>query len=258
MQVPMASLLRRTAQLSQGVLFREKVLLTNHPLVRYLQGGNYASLVVYSSCTRGPRSAMGKKDHINLGPNPRCMQTSSEANADIDKLPDPLNPHENPLATVGDEELSEDKRYWRKRQSKSPKTVYLRKVDDEGRAFAVGKRKASVARVWLREGSGEIIVNNRHWVDYFPRMDQRDQIARPLFLLGRARMFDIDCQVTGGGSTGQAEALRHGISRAMQNWDPKWRKSLKTDGLLTRDSRVVESKKSGRKKARKSFQWVKR
>ncbi len=81
---------------------------------------------------------------------------------------------------------------------------------------------------------------------------------RPLLLIGKAGLMSIECSITGGGNTGQAEALRHGVARALQKWNPDWRKALKKDGLLTRDSRVVESKKYGRKKARKAFQWVKR
>jgi len=176
----------------------------------------------------------------------------------FEPLPDPSNPHENPLATVGDEELSAGQKYWRKRQSETPRPVYVRDVTPEGFAVAVGKRKSSSARIWLRNGTGEVTVNDRHWVDYFPRVDHRAEILRPLFLLGKAGSMDVKCVVSGGGCTGQAEAMRHGIARAMLKWNPGWRTPLKKDGLLTRDSRVVESKKYGRKKARKSPTWVKR
>lgn len=190
--------------------------------------------------------------------NRRMVQTESIRPVFDDELPDPLNPHENPLAYIGGEELSENKKYWRKRQSETPRPVYVREVNDDGFAEAVGKRKSSVARVWLRNGEGDVTVNGKHWVEYFPRADHRQQILRPLFLLRQAGQMEIKCEIRGGGVTGQAEALRHGISRAMLKWNPDWRKPLKKDGLLTRDSRVVESKKYGRKKARKSFTWVKR
>ena len=190
--------------------------------------------------------------------NRRMAQTDSIQPMIHDQLPDPLNPHENPLAHVDVAELSENKKYWRKRQSEAPRPIYIREVNDDGFAVAVGKRKSSVARVWLRDGDGEVTVNGKHWVEYFPRADHREQILRPLFLLRKADAMDVKCEIRGGGMTGQAEALRHGIARAMLKWNPDWRKPLKKDGLLTRDSRVVESKKYGRKKARKSFTWVKR
>lgn len=175
-----------------------------------------------------------------------------------EKLPDPRNPHENPLATIGDDELSEDKRYWRKKQAETMEKVYVREVQDDGSAYAVGRRKASIAQVWIRDGTGSVVVNDRNWVKYFRRIDLRDQILRPMFLLGVAGQFDVKIKVLGGGNMGQAEAIRHGLARALQKWNPEWRATLKRDGLLTRDSRVVESKKYGRKKARKAFQWVKR
>ena len=122
----------------------------------------------------------------------------------------------------------------------------------------MGRRKRSVAHIHLREGTGCITVNGLPWVDYFPRIDQRDKILRPLSLLGVVARYDVDCRVFGGGTNGQTEAVRHGIARALQVCDPHMRPTLKADGLLTRDSRVVEKKKYGRKKARKSFTWVKR
>lgn len=249
---------RRSAKLSRSALLYPKSSF-NHAIDRTTQAHlrSFASLVD-GSLPLGYQSFHRNKAQQYFERYQRSMGTDSENLLEFEELPDPLNPHENPLATVGDEELSEDKRYWRKRQSEAPPSVYVRKVDDDGRAYAVGKRKSSVARVWLREGTGEVTVNGKHWVQYFPRADHREQVVRPLFLLGKARMFSIDCEVRGGGSTGQAEALRHGIARAMLNWNPQWRKPLKSEGLLTRDSRIVESKKYGHKKARKAFQWVKR
>ena len=192
----------------------------------------------------------------------RALQTSTPADGMLptDVLPDPYNPAENPLATLGDEELTDVKKYWRKRQSETPPPVYKREVDEQGIASAIGKRKASVARVAIRLGDGTITVNGRDWIDYFPRIDHRDQILRPLLVISESKgsAFSINCDVFGGGITGQAEAFRHGLARALVKWDPSDRSVLKKDGLLTRDSRVVESKKYGRKKARKSFTWVKR
>lgn len=156
------------------------------------------------------------------------------------------------------EDLRKDDAYWNATHNSSPKVVYRRVVDEEGFAHAIGRRKRSRAKVWLREGDGNIMVNGRSWVDYFPRVDHRDKVIRPLYLLGMLGKVDIRCEVIGGGVNGQTEAFRHGVARAIQNYDPHTRPTLKADGLLTRDSRVVESKKYGRKKARKSFQWVKR
>lgn len=173
-------------------------------------------------------------------------------------FPDPSDPKQNPLAQLGPEEMSEDQRYWRQRAAESPPAVYKRCVEEDGRAYAVGRRKRSVARVWLRDGEGGITVNGKNFVDMFNRLDHRDQIVRPLVVTGKVGKFTVEGIVAGGGNTGQAEALRHGIAKALQKYDPRFRPKLKSDGLLTRDSRVVESKKYGRKKARKSFQWVKR
>eukprot|EP00171_Calliarthron_tuberculosum_P010951 IDg10951t1 len=231
----MAVWLRRGAKLRNSGLLRPKLSsVYENDLISQSFYRSAASLADSSICT-SHQSLFKIKGLQLFKRDQRCICTESEPLLEVEELPDPLNPHENPLATVGDEELSEDKRYWRKRQSEAPQPVYLRKVDDDGRAYAVGKRKSSIARVWLREGSGEVTVNGKHWVHYFPRADHRDQIARPLFLLGKARMMNIDCEVKGGGSIGQAEALRHGIARAMLNWNPQWRKPLKSDGLLTRD-----------------------
>lgn len=134
----------------------------------------------------------------------------------------------------------------------------LRKVDQKGRAHAVGKRKASVARVWLREGPGHIMVNRRPYDGYFVEIIRRNDVITPFFVTDTLGRFDVMAAVNGGGVTGQAQALRHGIARALQLWDPALRPALKAAGLLTRDPRVVERKKPGLKKARKAFQWVKR
>lgn len=143
-------------------------------------------------------------------------------------------------------------------QASQKSKVYVRKLNEAGEAEATGRRKRSRAQIWLSDGNGQITVNDRPWIEYFRRIDQRDKILRPLDVLGIVGSMNIRCDVRGGGMNGQAEAIRHGIAKALQNWNPAVRPALKSDGLLTRDSRVVESKKYGKKKARKSFQWVKR
>lgn len=244
-----------------------------HDVSRCLQllargGIRVATPVRHLSLGRPPSSSRGgPPDGFGGQPSDRTSEGIIEkpsgvsdilAGRDMDlNLPDPFNPSENPLATLGQEEMSEDEKYWRTRQSEKEVT-YTRIVDDLGCAYAVGKRKTSVARVWIQEGTGHFVINGKPWVEYFPRVDHRDQVLRPYLVTETVGNFDMTCEVSGGGGTGQAEALRHGIARALQKWDPVLRSSLKKDGLLTRDSRVVESKKYGHKKARKSFQWVKR
>lgn len=129
---------------------------------------------------------------------------------------------------------------------------------EQGTSHGVGKRKTSVARVWLREGSGHLIVNKQPYDVYFTDLVRRNDIITPFIVSDQLGRFDMMAIVGGGGVKGQAEAIRHGLSRALQNWDPILRDNLKEAGLLTRDPRKVERKKAGRKKARKSFQWVKR
>jgi small subunit ribosomal protein S9 len=131
-------------------------------------------------------------------------------------------------------------------------------VDPLGRSYATGKRKDAVARVWLTAGSGKITVNGRDWTTYFARPTLRMVINQPFTVVGREGLYDIICTVGGGGLSGQAGALRHGISRALIGHDPTLRPPLKSGGFLTRDSRVVERKKYGRAKARRSFQFSKR
>ena len=133
-----------------------------------------------------------------------------------------------------------------------------KKVDELGRAYATGKRKNAVARVWLKAGSGVIKINNRGSDDYFARPVLRMLINQPLVAADRVDQFDIICSVTGGGLSGQAGAIRHGISKCLVNFEPEVKKALKPGGFLTRDSRVVERKKYGRAKARRSFQFSKR
>lgn len=173
-------------------------------------------------------------------------------------FPDGRDPMQNPLASLTEEEIKTDEKYWKTGGKPGQVHIYERKVDENGEAYGKGGRKRSHARVWIREGTGNITVNGHSWVDYFTRIDQRDKILRPMHLLGQTGKFDVRCSVAGGGQTGQAEAIRFCIARALQNWEPTWRSTLKKEGLLTRDNRIVEMKKYGKKKARKSPQWVKR
>jgi small subunit ribosomal protein S9 len=135
---------------------------------------------------------------------------------------------------------------------------YVKKVDKHGRAYATGKRKDAVARVWIKPGAGKVTVNTREVEVYFARPVLRMMIQQPLVAAARAGQYDIVCTVAGGGLSGQAGAVRHGISKALTYFEPDLRNILKKGGFLTRDSRVVERKKYGRAKARKSFQFSKR
>ena len=135
---------------------------------------------------------------------------------------------------------------------------YEKKVDAQGRAYATGKRKDAVARVWIKMGAGKIVVNERPVETYFARPVLRMLIQQPLVAAGRNGQYDIVCTVSGGGLSGQAGAVRHGLAKALTYFEPELRGALKRGGFLTRDSRVVERKKYGRAKARKSFQFSKR
>ncbi|HYH17184.1 MAG TPA: 30S ribosomal protein S9 [Azospirillum sp.] len=132
------------------------------------------------------------------------------------------------------------------------------KLDQFGRAYATGKRKDAVARVWIKPGTGKITVNGRDVEVYFARPVLRMMINQPFGIAGRDGQFDVLCTVTGGGLSGQAGAVRHGISKALTYYEPGLRPPLKAAGFLTRDARVVERKKYGRAKARRSFQFSKR
>jgi small subunit ribosomal protein S9 len=135
---------------------------------------------------------------------------------------------------------------------------YIKKVDKHGRAYATGKRKDAVARVWVKPGAGKIVVNTREFEVYFARPVLRMLIQQPLVAANRNGQYDVICTVSGGGLSGQAGAVRHGLSKALTNFEPELRGVLKKGGFLTRDSRVVERKKYGRAKARRSFQFSKR
>ncbi|MFP4313420.1 MAG: 30S ribosomal protein S9 [Alphaproteobacteria bacterium] len=133
-----------------------------------------------------------------------------------------------------------------------------KKVDDLGRAYATGRRKDAVARVWLKPGSGKIVVNGKDQTSYFPRKTHQLIMNQPFLAVNAVGHYDVMCTVKGGGLSGQAGAVRHGISRALENFDPEMRPPLKKAGMLTRDSRVVERKKVGKHKARRTKQWAKR
>jgi len=135
---------------------------------------------------------------------------------------------------------------------------YIQKLDKQGRAYATGKRKNAVARVWIKPGAGKILVNTRPVEVFFARPVLRMLIQQPLVASNRNGQYDIVCSVSGGGLSGQAGAVRHGISKALTYFEPDLRSVLKRGGFLTRDPRVVERKKYGKAKARRSFQFSKR
>ena len=132
------------------------------------------------------------------------------------------------------------------------------KLDAKGRAYATGRRKNAVARVWVKRGSGKVIVNDKAIEAYFARPVLRMLVQQPAIAVNRATQIDIVCTVVGGGLSGQAGAVRHGIARALTMFEPELRSVLKRGGFLTRDSRAVERKKYGKAKARRSFQFSKR
>ena len=139
----------------------------------------------------------------------------------------------------------------------APETVEP-KIDAQGRSYATGKRKNAVARVWIKPGSGRVSVNGKDIETYFARPVLRMVLNQPFEAVNRRDQYDVVCTVTGGGLSGQAGAVRHGLSKALTYYEPELRGVLKKGGYLTRDSRVVERKKYGRRKARRSFQFSKR
>jgi small subunit ribosomal protein S9 len=139
-----------------------------------------------------------------------------------------------------------------------PRALPEPKRDAQGRSYATGKRKDAVARVWVKPGKGQITVNGRTVEVYFARPVLRMLINQPFLAANRNGQFDVICTVVGGGLSGQAGAVRHGISRALTYYEPELRPVLKKGGFLTRDPRVVERKKYGKRKARRSFQFSKR
>ncbi|XP_057522666.1 30S ribosomal protein S9, mitochondrial [Amaranthus tricolor] len=174
---------------------------------------------------------------------------------DIDGLP--------PLSQIEDEHyektLRKSTRYEMELQKQEEAAkLRVRVVDEKGRAYGTGKRKCSIARVWIQPGEGNFLINDKQFDVYFPMLDHRASLLRPFSETNTVGLWDVKCTVKGGGVTGQVEAIRLGISRALQCWEPGLRPPLREAGFLTRDPRVVERKKPGKAKARKSFQWVKR
>ena len=132
------------------------------------------------------------------------------------------------------------------------------KLDFKDSKYATGRRKTSIAKIWLKKGSGKIFVNGKNFQNYFTSEIHKMQIVRPFEIINQATDYDVRCSVKGGGHTGQAGAMVHGISKALLLFDSEIRSTLRTEKLTTRDSRAVERKKPGRKKARRSFQFSKR
>ena len=132
------------------------------------------------------------------------------------------------------------------------------KMDFKGANYATGKRKTSIAKIWLKKGSGKIFVNGKNYEDYFKRANHKMQLLRPFEILNQSTAYDVRCNVKGGGLTGQVGAMVHGISKALLMFDTELKSTLKKEKLTTRDSRSVERKKYGHRKARRSFQFSKR
>lgn len=166
------------------------------------------------------------------------------------------------LSAIHDEKRMRAKLARRAMEEAKKNVVRHRKVDEFGRAYGTGRRKTSTARVWVKKSAtpfeGQISINKKTLADYFVRDTYREDVLKPFSAVNEMGNFDVYCTVKGGGLTGQAGAIRHGISRALQLFDPEYRPALKKAGYLTRDPRMVERKKPGQPKARKKFQWVKR
>ena len=175
-------------------------------------------------------------------------------------MSDTLNTDAAPEADAPEAAATESKGFdaLRGMGTNAPAPVRERIVDAQGRAYATGKRKNAIARVWLKPGSGKITINGRDQEIYLARPVLRMMIAQPLQIADRQTQFDVDVSVQGSGLSGQAGAIRHGIAKALTYYEPELRPVLKPHGFLTRDSRIVERKKYGRAKARKSFQFSKR
>lgn len=180
---------------------------------------------------------------------PAAFEATPEAPAAVETAPEA---EAAPEAPVGLEALGALKE---EQESQAPVEP---KLDAQGRAYATGKRKNAIARVWIKPGVGRITVNGREVETYFARPVLRMLIGQPFETAARKDQYDVMCTVTGGGLSGQAGAVRHGISKALTNSEPALRPVLKKGGFLTRDPRVVERKKYGKAKARRSFQFSKR
>ena len=142
-------------------------------------------------------------------------------------------------------------------QSSDKKTPKLN-LDFKDSKYATGRRKTSIAKIWLKKGSGKIYVNGKNYEDYFKRSNHKMQLLRPFEIIDQPTAYDVRCSVKGGGHTGQVGAMVHGISKALLQFDSELKSTLKKEKLTTRDSRAVERKKYGRKKARRSYQFSKR
>ena len=142
-------------------------------------------------------------------------------------------------------------------QSSNKKNPKLN-LDFKDSKYATGRRKTSIAKIWLKKGSGKIYVNGKNYEDYFKRANHKMQLLRPFEIINQSTDYDVRCSVKGGGHTGQVGAMVHGISKALIQFDSELKSTLKKEKLTTRDSRAVERKKYGRKKARRSFQFSKR
>jgi len=140
----------------------------------------------------------------------------------------------------------------------SPKKTPKLKLDFKDSKYATGRRKTSIAKIWLKKGSGKIYVNGKNFQNYFSNENHQKQVVKPFEVINQATDYDVRCNVMGGGHTGQAGAMVHGISKALLLFDADLKSLLKKEKLTTRDSRSVERKKPGRKKARRSFQFSKR
>ena len=140
----------------------------------------------------------------------------------------------------------------------SPKKTQKIKLDFKDSKYATGRRKTSIAKIWLKKGSGKIYVNGKNFQNYFPNENHQKQVVKPFEVINQATDYDVRCNVMGGGHTGQAGAMVHGISKALLLFDADLKSLLKKEKLTTRDSRSVERKKPGRRKARRSFQFSKR
>ena len=142
-------------------------------------------------------------------------------------------------------------------QSSDKKTPKLN-LDFKDSKYATGRRKTSIAKIWLKKGSGKIYVNGKNYEDYFKRANHKMQLLRPFEIINQPTGYDVRCSVKGGGHTGQVGAMVHGIAKALLQFDSELKSTLKKEKLTTRDSRAVERKKYGRKKARRSYQFSKR
>ncbi|GAA4721056.1 30S ribosomal protein S9 [Sphingomonas lutea] len=189
---------------------------------------------------------------------PAVAEPAAETAAPATDEPAPMAPAPAPEAKADTEEAAPDKDGVSTQGPQIQAVLREQQLDKQGRAYATGRRKDAVARVWLKPGSGKITVNGREQEVYFARPTLRLIINQVFDVTDRKGQYDVDVTVKGGGLSGQAGAVRHGISTALTRYEPALRTTVKREGFLTRDPRVVERKKYGRAKARRSFQFSKR